>query len=146
MLAMGPDFPQGVLSPTPVDLHDARASAFASLGMEQPKAWIGCPLQDAVKDDPHRVVFSEYHGHGVRGAAYMIRKGPWKMIWCTEAPHLLFKLDEDPMEERDLCHQCPEIMEQLEAELRSICDPDIENERAHAFQEKQLVSLDMMGL
>ncbi len=140
-IAAGPDFPSGVRVATPVDLHDVQASLFASTGAERPPHWVGKPLQRMPERDDQRVVFSEYHGHGVRRSAFMVRKGRWKYIHHLDAPHQLFNLDTDPHELRNSYAAYPAIAADLEGELRAICDPDAEDDRADRFIEAQLASI-----
>jgi choline-sulfatase len=102
LVAVGPGIPAGRRVSTPVDLHDVNATLFAATGATRPNAWQGVPLQQIPEDDKGRILFSEYHGHGTRGSAYLIRRGPWKLIWYAEAPHQLFHLDEDPEELHNL--------------------------------------------
>ncbi len=139
-IAAGPDFPSGLQVSTPVDLHDVQASLFESTGAERPSDWVGRPLQHLPESDDQRVVFSEYHGHGVRHSAFMIRKGKWKYLHHVEAPHQLFDLDKDPDELRNVYGAFPEVAADLEGELRSICDPEAENDRADRFIEAQLAA------
>jgi choline-sulfatase len=141
VIAAGPDFGEGAVVETPVDLLDVQASIFRAVGAHRPTEWTGQPLQDIPVSDPERVVFSEYHGHGTRSGAYMIRKGEWKLIYYMEAPHQLFRLSDDPDELRNVYAEFPDKVLELESELRRICDPERENERAHAFQDEQLKAL-----
>jgi choline-sulfatase len=140
-VAAGPGFAAGRRVRTPVDLHDVGAAAFAALGAERPQGWAGEPLQEIPIDDPDRVVFAEYHGHGTRASAYMIRRGKFKYVHCVAAPNLLFDLEADPDELNDLCAARPEIVRELAQELGAICSPEEENERAEAFIEGQLASI-----
>jgi choline-sulfatase len=71
----------------------------------------------------------------------MIRKGSWKLIYCCQAEHQLFHLEEDPDELHNLYGQNPEKAAELEEELRRICSPEEENEKAHRFIDGQLNSL-----
>ena len=57
-----------------------------------PEEWHGTPLDEIPEDDRGRVVFSEYHGHGTRSGAYLMRKGDWKLIYYAEADNQLFNL------------------------------------------------------
>ena len=95
-------------------------------------------MRDVAPDDPDRAVFAEYHGHGTRSGAYLIRQGPWKLIYYMAAPHQLFNLDEDPHELANLADRHPAKLEQLESILRTICDPEHQNRRAHTFEHRQL--------
>ncbi len=144
-IAAGPDFSSGVRVSTPVDLHDVQASLFASTGADRPSDWVGRPLQSMPVSDDRRVVFSEYHGHGVRHSAFMIRKGKWKYIHHVDAPHQLFDLDRDPDELQNVYGAFPEVGADLESELRSICDPEREDDRADRFIDAQLASMSNEG-
>jgi choline-sulfatase len=137
LIAAGPDFAAGASVDTPVDLLDVQASIFRATGAVRPAEWAGLPLQDIPRQDPDRAVFSEYHGHGTRSGAYMIRKGDWRLIYYMEAPHQLFHLKDDPDELRNVYAEYPDKAQELERELRRICSPELENERAHRFQEEQ---------
>lgn len=141
MLATGPDFDGRGRVRTPVTLHDAQASFFRTTNAQRPAEWVGQPLQDVPDHDQQRVVFAEYHGHGTRGGAYMIRQGDWKLIYCVEGPNLLFNLADDPEESHNVHDAHPDKARQLEAHLRAICDPEHEDGRAHAFQEAQLAAI-----
>ena len=138
LLVAGPGFEGGRKVATPVSTMDLQASVFRAACAERPADWRGRPLQDVRTDDTGRVVFAEYHGHGTRSGAYMIRQGPWKMIYYMEAPHQLFNLDEDPDELSNVADKHPTKMAELEAALREVCDPEAENQRAHAFERRQL--------
>ncbi len=137
-IAAGPDYIPGKIVETPVDLLDVQAAICKSVGAQRPGEWTGVPLQDIADHDRERVVFSEYHGHGTRSGAYMIRKGDWKLIYYMNAPHQLFQLADDPEELHNVYAIHPAKALELEAELRRICSPEEENARAHAFQDEQM--------
>ena len=137
-IAAGPGFGCGQTVHTPVTLLDVQAALFRAVDARRPADWAGVPLQDIPRNDPERVAFSEYHGHGARASAYMIRQGKWKYIHCVAAPNLLFDLEEDPDELKNLAESRPEIATRMETELRNICDPNAENDRAEAFIQRQL--------
>lgn len=139
-IAAGPDFPPRERIRTPVDLHDVRAAVFSALGAEQPKGWLGTPLQEVGALRGDRVVFSEYHGHGTRASSYMIRLGRWKYLHYIAAPHQLFDLEADPDELHDLSALRPNVAGRLERELRRICDPEEEHRRAEELIERQLAA------
>lgn len=141
LVVTGPGFPEGRRTRTPVDLLDLQASMFAATGAERPKDWTGTPLQEIPENDPNRAVFSEYHGHGTRSGGYVIRKGDWKLTYCMNAPHQLFHLAEDPEETVNLADRKPDKGRELEEELRTICSPESENDRAHQFVGRQIEAL-----
>ena len=145
LIARGPDFGVGQRVRTPVDLHDLRASLFAATATEQPSGWLGEPLQSMPANDANRVVFSEYHGHGAPGSSYMIRQGRWKYIHYTEVPSQLFDLDNDPDELRNLANADEGTVAQMEDELRRICSPGLENDRAEQFINEQLKTFEEMA-
>ena len=111
---------------------------FKSVGAKRPEDWAGVPLQNIETNDKERVVFSEYHGHWVRGSSYMVRKGEWKLIYYIDAPNQLFNLKEDPDEINNIYKEKPKKVKELEKELRKICNPEVEYKRAKEFQEKQM--------
>jgi choline-sulfatase len=137
-LAAGPGFAPARRVRTPVDLLDVQASLFRATSATRPASWRGQALQDLPENDEQRAVFAEYHGHGTRSGAYLIRRGRWKAVFAMEAENQLFDLDADPAELDNVAAMNPEVMAELERELRAVCDPERENDRAHAFEERQL--------
>lgn len=140
IVAAGPGFARGRRVSTPVDLLDVQASLFEATASRRPGDWAGTPLQHLQDGHEDRAVFSEYHGHGVRASGYAIRRGGWKLIWCAEAPHLLFNLAEDPEELNNLAEKVPDVLRELEECLYAVCDPVQEDQRAAAFIERQLAA------
>jgi len=141
LIVAGPGFKKGARVKTPVTLHDLQASIFKALGKTRPDGWWGTALQDIPENDFTRPVFAEYHGHGVRSGAFMIRRGKWKLIYNMGAPHQLFDLESDPDELDNVVETEKEIFNELVGELRSICSLEEENKRAHQFERKQLNAL-----
>lgn len=140
-IAAGPDFSSNLRVKTPIDLHDVQAGVFQSAGADRPTDWLGHPLQQISENDGERVVFSEYHGHGVTHSAFMVRKGPWKYIHHINAPHQLFNLMDDPHELVNQYDNRPDVAADLKAALLTICDPDVEDQRAAAFIQKQIETI-----
>ena len=127
---------------TPVSLLDLQAGIFRAVGADRPAEWAGEPLQDVQDGDKERAVFAEYHAHGVRSGAFMIRQGDWKLIYNMAAPHQLYNLQTDPEERVNVYSSEPEIAAKLEAELRKVCDPEEVNARAHAREARQLAEIE----
>jgi len=138
LIVAGPGFGQGKRVETPVSSFDLLRAVFHAVGRPFPRGWHGTPLQQVVQRDMRRVVFSEYHGHGTRCSSYMIRQGPWKLLYHAEAPAQLFHLKEDPEETRDRSGERLEMVRRLTDLLRTVCDPDAENLRAEQFIARQL--------
>lgn len=141
MIAAGPGFEKGNRVNTPVSLFDLQAAIFKAVDKVRPTDWWGTPLQDIPQDDQERSVFSEYHGHGTRSGAFMIRKGKWKLLYNMKAPHQLFDLEKDPNELMNIAEQNISVVEELEKELRRYCSPEAENDRAHHYEQKQLEAI-----
>ena len=146
LIVSGPGFAPGRRSATPVTLLDLQATMFRATGAVRPPEWWGTPLQEVAIDDPHRVVFAEYHGHGVRGGSFMVRKGDWKLLHHADAPDQLFNLAIDPDELHNRIEECPEIADALLGELRARCDPDLEFARACVSEQRQLDQLALIDL
>jgi choline-sulfatase len=53
----------------------------------------------------------------------------------------LFNLEDDPEELTNCINAHPEVASDLEKELRKICDPESESDRAEAFIEAQLADM-----
>ena len=142
LIVAGPGFRKGVVDHTAVGQLDLQASIFAATGVARPAEWAGSPLQELDENDQTRATFSEYHGHGVRGSGFVIRKGKWKYIHNCEAPNQLFNIDVDRDELVNRVDSETDVVADLEKELRQICDPDVENERADAFINRELAAIE----
>ena len=142
MIAAGPDFSSGETVTTPVDLFDMQAAMFEMVGADRPADWVGESLLRLDNDDNQHVVFSEYHGHGTRASAFMVRQGKWKFIYYADddAPNQLFDIDTDPNELTNVIVQFPDRAAALEGELRQICSPEVEQDRAEQFIQQQLIA------
>ena len=87
-------------------------------------------------DDLDRPVFAEYHAQGSRSAAYLVRLRDDKMIVHVGMPTQTFDLRTDPDELHDLhgTAQGDAIERRLMPVLLSICDPQLQDDRAKAAQ------------
>ena len=99
-------------------------------------------MELAYTEDWDRTILSEYHGMGSTTAAFMIRRGPFKYIHYVGYPPQLFNLDEDPEELRDLGDNADfaSTIAELEAVLRSLCDPEDVHRRAKKRQAELLAA------
>lgn len=138
IIATGPDFDNKGIIDTPVNLLDVQAEFFKSTGVQRPANMKGRALSEIGKNEPESFAFSEYHGHGASESAFLIRKGDWKLIYHINAPHQLFNLAADPDELENLYEREPKVARKLGNDLRSVCDPEKENQRARAFVAEQV--------
>ncbi|MBN9425499.1 MAG: sulfatase-like hydrolase/transferase [Burkholderiales bacterium] len=130
MIMAGPAVEPGVCE-TPVDLLDLFPTILQAAGIDpQPemgerpgRSLLEIAAQPA---DPERAVFSEYHAAGSNTAGFMLRKGRWKFHYYVRHRPELFDLDADPEELNDLAGDPAhaDVVRQMEAELRRICDPE----------------------
>ena len=98
-------------------------------------------MQGIGADDSERVVFSEFQGGGTRASTFLIRQGRWKFVFHCAAPHQLFDLEADPEELVNVAAKQAGVVRRMERELRRICSPERENERAEEYARRQLVAL-----
>ena len=141
MILSGPDVPAGKVCDTPVTLVDVAPTILDAVDMNEVAAEQGLPGDSMIglaqaDSDPDRIGFSEYEAAAADRAAFMIRKGRYKYIHYVGYEPELFDLEADPEEltslHADPAHQ--DARHRLEADLRSICDPDDVDEAAYRSQ------------
>jgi choline-sulfatase len=88
------------------------------------------------QDNNERVIFAEYHAMGSKSGGFMIRKGRWKYVHYVGMRPQLFDLESDPEEMSDLGenHEFADIIQELEGELRLICNPETVDKIAKSDQ------------
>lgn len=145
LILSGPDIPQNVKNDTLVSLVDVYPTVIDGMGAE-PKPGDnekpGMSLIQIAKDKKkvERSVFAEYHAVAINAATYMIRRGNMKLVYYVGFPSQLFDLKNDPREENDLVDnpEYQDIKAELEAEIRSILDPEETDKRARIAQKKMV--------
>lgn len=149
LVLSGPDIPAGLTITTPTNLLDLYPFIMNSVGQrDSDSVTAEHPGNDIMEilagEHEDRPVFSEYHGMGSKTAAYMIRKGPYKLVYYTDYPPQLFDLSEDPEELNDIAGNAnaAPVLEDLKAELLKICDPEATDRTAKA---KQAALLEQSG-
>ncbi len=143
----GPGFEPAV-NKTPVSLVDIAATVEAFVTGKHCKAeqgWMSRPLQSFIDSpEPDRVVISEYHDGGSPTGFFMLRKGPWKLVYFAEGHRpLLFNMKEDSRELNNLADQ-PEnlpVKQEMINALFEILDPEQVNAQAFADQNKMIEKL-----
>jgi choline-sulfatase len=141
LIISGADIPAGRTVTTPVSLVDIAPTVLHATGVPTDTDWPGESLVDLTRNErPERVVFSEYHAAGSDAGQFMIRKRGWKYVaYVGERPQL-FDLMEDPDELSDLWSSPNHrhVVEELNAELETICDPVEVNARAFRDQQERI--------
>lgn len=148
LIAAGPGFPAGQRVATPANLLDIYPLIMETAGAASAEtitpAHPGISITRlAAGEDAARVVFSEYHGMGSKTGAYMVRKGPWKLVHYADYEPQLFDLASDPEELNDLARDANArpVVDEMQAELRRICDPAEMSRRAKADQQELLAKV-----
>ena len=141
LIVKGPDVAEGQVVGTPTNLLDLYPFIMSCAGEATSETVTPeHPGTDVMRliagEEETRAVFSEYHGMGSKTAAYMIRKGPYKLVAYADYPPQLFDLGEDPEELNDLARDenAKPILEELTGELHKICDPAATDAQAKADQ------------
>jgi len=144
MIAAGPGVGRGVCE-TPVDLLDLFPTILQGTGVDPAPLMDGRPgrsLQDvaAAPPEPERVIFSEYHAAGSNTAGFMVRKGRWKYHYYVRYQPELFDLEQDPEELHDLASDpaYAQVLADMEAELRRICDPEAVDAQCKEDQHRMI--------
>jgi choline-sulfatase len=143
LIVKGPGIPSGKVVETPTNLLDLYPFIMGGAGEASPETVTqDHPGIDVMRlidgEERDRAVFSEYHGMGSKTAAYMLRKGNYKLVEYAAYPPQLFDLSEDPDELNDLSpdENAKPILEGLRAELAKVCDPLETDRRAKADQAR----------
>lgn len=144
LIMAGPDVPRGSVCATPVSLVDGFQTFMHALGAKADAADAKLPghslLDIAHGFVPNRTVLSEYHAAGAMTGAYMIRHRQYKYIHYVGLPPMLFDLDADPYERRDLGRDPTHAttVRECEALLRALVDPEAADRRAREDQRAQI--------
>ena len=144
LILAGPDVPAGKAVRTPTTLVDAFPSIVEGAGLPQhpdDRDLPGRSLWHMAKGaTPERTVLCEYHAVGASAATYMIRVGKYKYVHYVDMPPMLFDLETDPDERRDLgrdpAHR--EAVSRCEAALREVVDPEAADRLARADQKARI--------
>jgi choline-sulfatase len=148
MIVAGPGVEPGVCE-TPVDLLDLFATILEGVGLDPAPESQGRPGRSLFEVatspvEPERVIFSEYHAAGSNTAGFMVRKGRWKFHYYVRFRPELFDLASDPEELVDLATDPAhaQVVRDMEAELRRICDPEAVDAQA---KHDQLTMIERLG-
>jgi choline-sulfatase len=147
MIVAGPGVQPRVCT-TAVDLVDLFPTILEAAGIDPTPEMGARPGHSLFKiaelpDDPERVAFSEYHAAGSNTAGFMVRKGRWKFHYYVRFRPELFDLEADPEELVDLAQDpaYSDVVRDMEAELRRICDPEAVDAQAKRDQAAMIERL-----
>ena len=146
LILRGAGIPRGEVVKTPATFVDIFPFILDAVGAGDAIAadLPGTNLTDLIGGaERDRVGFSEYHGMGSKVAAFLARKGDWKLVHYEDDayPDQLFNLAADPEELNDLAGDPANaaIMADLMAGLRGICDPAAVDHAARETQARMIV-------
>lgn len=144
LILAGPEVPAGKVVRTPTTLVDAFPSIIEGTGLgthPDDRDLPGHSLWSLANGaTPERTVLCEYHAVGAAAATYMIRVGRYKYVHYVGMPPMLFDLETDPGERRDLgrdpAHR--ETVARCEAALRKVVDPEAVDRLARSDQKARI--------
>lgn len=144
MIMAGPDVPAGKVCDTPVMLADGFPTFIQALGAKadpRDRDLPGVSLLDIANGAaPKRTILSEYHAAGAITGSYMIRNGRYKFVYYAGMPPMLFDLQADPHERKDLGADpaMRTMVTECETLLRKVVDPEAADRQARADQRAQI--------
>jgi choline-sulfatase len=147
LIMAGPEVPQNAVCDVPVTLADVFPTAIQSVGEPMDPRDADLPGQSLIEiargRARSRTILSEYHAAGAMCGAYMIRHGKYKYIHYVGLPPMLFDLEADPNEERDLGRDpaYAEVAKECEARLRTIVDPEAADRQAKDDQRARIAAV-----
>ena len=148
LILFGPDVPAGRVIKDPVTLVDVFPTVLDCVGVALDKADDDLPgaslLAGAVNGTmPARTVLSEYHAASSPSGAFMIRHDRFKYIHYVGFAPMLFDLDNDPHERRDLAADTAykSDLAACEAALRKILNPENIDKLARGDQTSMIEKL-----
>ena len=144
LILAGPDVPRGNWCPTPVTLADGFPTFIHALGARPDPRDSDLPghslIDIAQGHVPRRTILSEYHAAAAISGSFMIRHGKWKYVHYVGLPPMLFDLEADPYERKDLGRDAGHeaVIRECEAMLRAVVDPEAVDRLARADQRAMI--------
>jgi choline-sulfatase len=143
MIVAGPGLPCGKVVDVPVSHVDCAPAILEAAGATPLGPLSGHSLFDIANGaTPARPVLCEYHAIGSSSGGFMLRRGRYKYCHYVGRPPQLFDLAEDPEELVDLAGNARSaaVLQECEARLRDVLDPEAVDARAKARQAALLES------
>jgi choline-sulfatase len=126
-----------------VDLFPTLAALCGGTAPSGLRGYSLMPLLEGKMGDHPGYAYSELHAEGTCTGSFMIRRGKWKYIHYTYYASLLFNMETDPGEMKDLIEtdEGKRVSKDLHQILISLVDPTAVTERAFSVQENKLHDL-----
>lgn len=147
MIIAGDGVPQGAVCNTPVMLADAFPTILEGVGAKMAdddhnlpgESWFGI-ANGAARKAP---ILAEYHAAGAITASYMTRLGKYKYVHCVGMAPMLYDLEQDPDEAKDLGSDpaYASVVKDCEATLRKLVDPEAAHHAALAAQTAKIAEV-----
>ncbi|MCL2495757.1 MAG: sulfatase-like hydrolase/transferase [Oscillospiraceae bacterium] len=126
LIVRGPGVAKGGVRGDLVSLIDMYPTVCGMIGAQGRGDADGLSLLPLLMGEKQRLdracVFSEYHDSAINSSAFMLRRGNYKYIAYPGFAPMLFDLERDRWELRNLAKERPELAAELDALLRGICD------------------------
>jgi arylsulfatase A-like enzyme len=125
MLMTGPNIPAQGETQNLVSTIDLCPTFMTMAGLHERPDLDGqdlLPLATGQTTDSRNSAYACFTGTTMNTSAYMLRQDNWKHIAYTGQPSQLFDIASDPGELRDLSAEKPEVVRQLDTELRQLVD------------------------
>jgi arylsulfatase A-like enzyme len=153
LILVGPGVPAGVRVTDEVCLTDVVPTALALLGLDVPGTLDGVDLSAAWSGDaawpPERLLYSEADKwfHKEKGNfRRSVRRGRYKLMYDhLSEERALFDLAEDPLEQRDVSDEHPELVETLWAKLQTYMASRREVDETIELSDEDLEALERLG-
>jgi choline-sulfatase len=147
LIMAGPGLPRGKVINTPVSHVDLVRTVLDVGGASTSGSLRGhslLPMARGEKGSHPGFAYSESHSEGNCTGSFMIRKGDWKYLYFTGDEPLLFNLEEDPGEFRNLAGKAEarDIQNELNSTLLSLVEPNRVTD--DAFQKQQRILEEMV--
>ena len=146
LIVSGQGVPAGRVCDVPVTLADIFPTVVQCVGLAPHADDAGLPgqslLEIAAGRTRERTILSEYHAAGAATASYMIRRGRYKYVHYVGMPPMLYDLEADPDESRDLGRDpaCADIVGECEAALRAVVNPEAADRAAREDQAAKIAA------
>jgi len=125
MLITGPDVPAGGRSENLVSTVDLCPTFLEMGGLPERDGCDGeslLPLASGKTTEGRNTAYACFTGTTMNTSAYMLRKDNWKYIAYVGQPCQLFDVVTDPGEMHDLSGEKPDVVHEMDTELREIVD------------------------